>query len=198
MKPQAESREPFADVKATFAAVATAAAVVAFPVVLCTTRLGTWGSRYLGFHALLGFFWPLLLAGFFGPRERTDSLVAFWWASIVLLLAHRIQAHRRRLRGEHCHSRYCGRSWFERADGGIAAQRAGRATASLAAIAVGLAVAGLGDAPLGALFAIGGCAKLVADALAFQAVESRLRQMEDARQDSEYYHGQFRERRGWD
>lgn len=196
MKPQTESREPFADVKNTFAAAATVAAVVAFPVVLCTTRLGTWGSRYLGFHALLGFFWPLLLAGFFGPQVRTDSLIAFWWVSLVLLLAHRARAHRRYRRGERCHSLYCGTSWFERPDGGLAGQRAGRATASLFALAVGLVIVALGDEPLGTLFAVGGCAKLVSDALSFQAVESRLRQMEDARLETEYYHGQFQERQG--
>ena len=41
---------------------------------------------------------------------------------------------------------------------------------------------------------LGGAAKLFCDVLAFQAAEARVRQMEDARAESVYYAGIFRER----
>jgi hypothetical protein len=170
--------------------------IFAFPVVLCTTRLGTWGTRYLGFHAVLGFIWPIVFATFHGRDPDVGAVAVFWQLSILLLLVHRIEGVRLRRRGYQRHTLYWGRSWFEPATVDLAKQRRARLLASLVAFIAGLVCIDAISRPLGILFVLGAVSKVVTDLLTFQATETRLRQMEDARIENDYYLELFRQRHG--
>ena len=170
--------------------------IFAFPIVLWTTRLGTWGTRYLGLHAILGFLWPLVFATFHGRDPDVGAVVLFWQFSIVLLLAHRIEGVRLRRRGYQCHSLYWGRSWFEPMTVNLAKQRRARLLASLVAFIAGLVCCDALSKPLGILFILGAVSKFVIDLQTFQATEARLRQMEDARLENDYYLDLYRQRHG--
>lgn len=169
--------------------------VMAFPVLIITTRLGTWGTRFLGIHAVLGFFWPLLFATFHTQDPEVGGVFVFWFASIPILLAHRVEGLRKRNQGYRCHSLYWGRSWFQKSDD-PSRQRSSRVLASLVALFGGILVMGAVSKPLGLLFVLGAIAKLVTDAMTFQAIDARLRQMDDARFENEFVLDLYRRRTG--
>ncbi len=188
--------QPFGEMKRGYQAVVTLAGIVAFPVVLCTTRFGTWGNRYLGFTAVAGFFWPYLFVAFWGPDPRAYALGMFWLLSLGLLVIHRIRGGQLRRRGYRCHSRYWGRSWFE-TDQSPGNSRFARTATSLLVLVAGL-IWTHWNPPLGMLFVFGAIAKWVSEAAVFQEVEARLRQMDDARIENEYYTALYRQRHGLD
>lgn len=194
--PSSEETGWLADTKATFNLLATACEVVAFPVMICTTRFGTWGVRHLASPlVLVGFVWPWIFAALYGPHPRLAGILLFWYASIGLLLVHRVQGVRLRRRGYHCHSRYWGDAWFQRGDS-LEDQRRARGRMVVLSFLVGMACL-VACPPLGAMIAFGAVAKVFSDGLAFAAVETRLRQMEDARIENEFYLEAHRRRHGW-
>jgi hypothetical protein len=152
--------------------------------VIFTTRPGTWGTRYLGKHEVLGFFWPLLFAAFFGPDPDIAAVPVFWSLSVVMLLLHRIKGVQLRAKGYRCHSLYWGESLLER-DDGACGEKTARGRICLLTILVGFGCLVGISAPLGVLMMIGGFAKAVSEEAVFQAMAARVRQMEDARFESE-------------
>ncbi|QJW98438.1 hypothetical protein [Frigoriglobus tundricola] len=169
--------------------------ILAFPVQLCVTRFGTWGPRYLDFSAVLGFFWPVVFLAFAGPYPVGEgvAVIRFWWATLALLLIHRIAGVRRRAKGYLCHSRYWGESWFARPSDPPASDRSD-AREFLAVFGIAVLLAAAVSRPLGVLLLIGCVALLVTRLVVRQAVVARLREMEDARIESEFYFERFRER----
>ncbi len=168
--------------------------VVAAPIAPWATRLGTWGQNYLTAPAVAGcLLWPPVFAAFYGPHPRLGDVYDFWAVTVLLVFVHQAAGVQQRRKGYRCHSRYCGDSWLEGGSRGLP-QRAARLADGLLAVGAGFIAADLGSAPLGSLLMLGGTAKLLGDVLAFQAAEARVRQMEDARAESEYYAGVFRER----
>ncbi len=168
--------------------------VGAFPVVLWSTRLGTWGCRYAGLHALLGAgVWPVLFAGVYGPHPRIGGVLLFWYASLGWLAAHRAAGLVRRFRGDQCHSYFVGVGLFDRGDDPADRLR-DRFRTTAAAAAVGF-LCFLGPCrPLGALILLSAVAKAAADLARHLAVADRLRQMADAHLETEYYVELFRRR----
>lgn len=193
---QQEQQSTMAEVKSMFNLFTIVCDAVAFPVTICTTRLGTWGTRFLASPlTLLGVMWPWIFAAMYGPHPQLASLLLFWYASIVILLLHRIQSARLRKQGYRCHSRYWGDSWLQNGHT-LRDQRRGRERAAILAFAVGLGCHLLLLKPLGAMFAIGAIAKWISDSLAFDAANARLRQMEDARIENDFYLEAYRDRNG--
>ena len=168
--------------------------VMAFPVVVWTTRLGTWGDRYLGGAAVLGTAFPLAVAALSGPDPAAGWVLIFWLATVGRLLGHRARGLWLRVRGCRCHSRSWGESYFEPADADLAGQKRARLRCSAAALAAGLALVAAECRPLGVLLLLSVAAKLASDTAAFAAVEDRLRQMADARLETEFYVSLFRDR----
>jgi hypothetical protein len=165
--------------------------VMAFPAVIITTREGTWGPRYLGVHAVLGFFWPLVFGALYGPDPGLDALVLFWQLSIVFLLVHRVRGTLRRRRGYRCHSLFWGESIFEK-PGDETSQKA-REKANCLVILLGLCCFAFSK-PLGTLLIVAAVCKAITDALTFQALDAQVRQMEDARIESAHCHDLYRRR----
>ena len=128
------------------------------------------------------------------PTKR-DAAGEEGLACIVLLLVHRAAGVVRRWRGYRCHSRFWGRSWLDRGTDESSERRARTADSVLAA-AIGFLVYVAGSAPLGVLLIVGGATKLLTDGIVFMATEARLREMEDARVETEYYADRFRQRIG--
>ena len=169
------------------------AQIMAFPVDIFATKIGTFGSRYLGLFAVAGCFWPLLFSVFCGPHPRLGDLYYFWLLSLALLLVHRAVGILRRFQGDDCHSRYWGRSWLQRGSG-LRADRKARALDVVLVFGLGAILAALGSGPLGAFLMVSAVAKLFNDGLEFHAVESRLQEMADARIEQESYGAMYRER----
>jgi len=172
-----------------------ASGVLAFPVVAWTTRLGTWGSHYLGLTAALGLLWPPVFAAVYGPRPGVEAVWWFWLATAGVLVAHRVRGFFPDRRNRRCHSRFWGVSWFERADDPNPPRLPRHLTAALV-LAAGVLVHQFLNPPLGLLLAIGAVAKFVSDAAAFRALDARVRQMADARVENEYALDQYRQRHG--
>lgn len=89
MPPTDESNSA-SDFKSNINTMIGICAVIAFPITVFTTRFGTWGSRHLGRAAMIGFFWPPVFAALYGPHPRIGSVLAFWLATFVFLLLHRV------------------------------------------------------------------------------------------------------------
>jgi hypothetical protein len=166
--------------------------IMAFPAVMLTTRSGTWGSRFLGLHAVLGFLWPLVFGAFYGPDPGLGAVLLYWQASILVLLVHRLHGVRRRAQGYRCHSLYWGESIFEKSSD--ADSKRARGFANVLLMAVGAGLCAEVSKPLGTLLIIAAVCKAVTEALTFQAVEARVRQMEDARIENSFYLDRYRQR----
>ncbi|HEX4609313.1 MAG TPA: hypothetical protein VH092_14035, partial [Urbifossiella sp.] len=156
--------------------------VVAFPVENCVTRFGTWGTRYLDFSSVLGFFWPLVFVGFSAPHSAGDvrAVVLFWWGSLVLLLVHRVAGLRRRARGYRCHSRYRGASWFAWESDRVGTGQSD-ARECLVVVGAGIVIAAAVSRPLGLLLLLGSSALLATRLVIHLVIEARLRELEDLR-----------------
>jgi len=197
MPQQSQQDEGFlADTKRGFNLLHRGAEMMAFPVVLTTTKLGTWGSRFLTPSSLLGFFWPLLFGSVYGPDPGLGLLYGYWLASIGLLAIHRAQSAKLQREGYRCHSQYWGTSWFERDDADLKGQERARGKACTLAIVLGFLCFCALSKPLGEMFILGGIAKMFTDAMVFQATRARLRVMEDARIDTEFYARLYRDKHG--
>ena len=72
----------------------------------------------------------------------------------------------------------------------------GRERAAILTLAADLACHFLLLKPLGAMLAFGAIAKWFSDSLAFDAANARLRQMEDARIENDFYLEAYRDRNG--
>ena len=168
--------------------------VVAFPVEVWVVRPGTWGPRYLDLSAVLGFVWPFVLVGFWGPHAAADdrAVLLFWWGVFALLLVHRVAGIRRRARGCRCHSRYRGDSWFVRPTDPPGTRRAD--LRELLVVLGAAAVIAAACRPLGALIFVGGVGLGISRVVAQLAVEARLRELDDLRIENEFYMDLFRAR----
>ncbi|MGL6075188.1 MAG: hypothetical protein ACRC8S_13590 [Fimbriiglobus sp.] len=171
------------------------AQIMAFPIDIFSTRVGSWGSRYLTFFAVPGCFWPVFFGGFCGRHPRLGDLFLFWFISLLLLLMHRAIGIQRRLRGEVCHSRYWGRSWLQWGTS-LASDRYARSLDALLALGLGIVLVSVGSQPLGAFLMVSAVAKLLSDGLEFHATEVRVQEMNDARIEQEYYARLYREKHG--
>ncbi len=191
----AQQPDSTSEMKQTFNLGSHLVYALAFPVVIWTTRFGTWGKRYLTTSAVMGIVWPLGLGVLYGPHPRLMDLFRFWLACIVLLLVHRVAGIVRRWRGYRCHSRSWGRSWLDRGNDESSERRA-RISESVLAAALGFLLYHAGSGPLGVLLMIGGVTKLLTDAIVYLATEARLREMEDAKMETEYFADRFRQRVG--
>jgi hypothetical protein len=189
---ETEQPQQGGDLKGNFNLLIGLCTIMAFPIEVCTTRFGTWGERYLNRLAMFGAFWPLVFVAFYGPRPQIGSVVLFWFLMVALLLVHRACGMWRRHRGYRCHSHYWGQCWLDRRDG-LSGGRVRRQLMAIIILFVGLLCFKLLIKPLGALFMIGAIAKLFADSVAFQAVNARVRQMEDARIENEFFQTLWRQ-----
>lgn len=169
--------------------------VMAFPVHILSVRWGTWGSRHLfNLPTALGFFWPWIFASLYGPHPHLFTLLWFWCASIAILIFHRVRGAKLRRQGYRAHSKYWGDCWTQW-DGSLTGQRRARERMALIALLIGGGCF-LILKPLGAMIALSAIAKLISDSLTFGAVEARLREMEDARIENDFYLGTYRIRNG--
>ena len=185
------------DVKGMFNLFSVVCDLVAFPVMIFSVRWGTWGRRFLASPATFGIFWPFVFVTFYGPHPQLGSVGLFWCASVAALFVHQIKAARRWRAGERPASRYWGESRLQRG-GGLDDQRRARERVAGLAFLLGLACALFWLKPLGTLIAISAVAKLISDSLAFDAAESRLRTMEDARLENDWYLAEHRRRTAMD
>jgi hypothetical protein len=171
--------------------------VMAFPVHIFSVRWGTWGSRHLfNLTTALGFFWPWIFASLYGPHPHLFTVLWFWLASIMVLILHRVRGLQLRRQGYRIHSKYWGDCWTQR-DGSLAEQRRARERMAMIALMIGGGCFLIAK-PLGAMIALSAIAKLISDALTFGAAEARLREMEDARIENDFYLGNYRMRNEMD
>jgi hypothetical protein len=156
-------------------------------------KFGTWGPRFLVSPAnALGFFWPWIFAALVGPDKQLVLLFLFWIASIPFLMLHGIVGIWRRRRGYKPHSRYWGDCWGQ-AGGSIREQRWARQKMSLLILVVS-AIGFTWVPPLGAMLMASVLAKMISDAIAFDAIQIRMREMDDARIESSFYLQEYRQR----
>jgi hypothetical protein len=195
MKTSGDPSQPYGgDRKQQMDALVGIVQIAAFPIIVWTTRWGTWGTRFLNMGSVIGLFSPVVFAAFYGPHRRTPDLMMFWLITVGLLLAHRIAGLiRRNLWGYDCYSRFWGHSWRER-NSELGAQRKARGKDSALAFFIGIVAFVLGSMPLGAFIMISSIAKALADSLEQMATEARLRQMQDARLENEFYADLYRQR----
>lgn len=187
-----ESPRPFDDLRGGITILSFVCQVLAFPAILLTTRLGTWGPRFLGLWALAGFIWPFFFAAFHGPHSDLASVLLYWYFSIVWLLAHRLQHQKLVKQGYRCTTHFMGTSLSERGDDYETRKKA-RARDTLLFLLVSVCLLPVAE-PLAKLFVLSGFAKLIVDGLTYQAVEARMRQMNDAQIQNEFYVELFRQR----
>jgi hypothetical protein len=183
-----------ADTKQSYDVLLALLRVMAFPEQVFTTKLGTWGNRYLGPRALLGILWPLMFGGFYGPARGYGWLFLFWLGMLVTLVLHRIKGWQLQNAGYRCHSQYWGTSRFEGSGVDLSGQESARAKVFFLTLLVGFFCFGALCKPLGAMLMLGAIAKLITEVAMFQSTRARLRQMEDARHDTEYYAELYRQK----
>jgi hypothetical protein len=185
---EGKPRDMVEDFKSQYDVVVGLAQIVSFPVLVCTTRFGTWGSRYLGRHALFGFIWPMIFLMLYGPARPNDqqAVLLFWYASFVLLIVHRFRAFQLRRAGHRCHSHYWGDTRTLRTGDEDHPRRA-RHTMSLAVFGLAFFAFHTITKPLAAMFIVGCIGKFINDLAVFHALDARQRQMEDARIENEYH-----------
>ncbi|AMV24240.1 hypothetical protein VT84_07575 [Gemmata sp. SH-PL17] len=156
----------------SFDFTAEIARLLAFPVLVWTTKSGTWGTRFLAGSAAAGLSW-LGVIGIACVRSlRNDDLFYFWIATAALLIFHRVVGIVRRLGGYECAAEFPGASWLWLGPGPWA-ERAARFADAVVAFGVGLVLFQLGRAPLGAVLMIGAAARLFGEGLDVRAVRAR-------------------------
>ncbi|VTS00408.1 unnamed protein product [Gemmata massiliana] len=146
--------------------------LLAFPVLVWTTKPGTWGTSFLAGSAVVGLSW-LGVIGIACVRSlQSDDLFYFWIATAALLIFHRVVGVIRRLGGYACDAGFPGLSWFWLGPGAWAEQAA-RFADTVVAFGVGLALFGFGRAPLGAVLMVSAAAKFFGECLNLRAAHAR-------------------------
>lgn len=152
--------------------------IISHMVELFLRRPGTFGSRYVGFQFVLSWLFLFFFPVFF-QREDPRPLLAFWVASTVMLLVHRIAGGWRQWYGHETHSRSGGESWFS----GSFTARCVKELLALIALAIG---AFSFSAPLGTYLMISAACLYLSMVYLAEADRARVRAAKDARMDAEW------------
>ena len=109
---QHQQPQPFGDMRKSVNILLFCAQVVSAPLRAWLTVPGTWGARFVDWRFALGVAVQILAPPLFFPRSDGRPLVAFWVATLVMLLVQRVAGVWRRRRGYVTHSQYTGKPWM--------------------------------------------------------------------------------------
>jgi hypothetical protein len=153
--------------------------IIAMPLSPWFRRFGTWGTRFAGFHMLLGWLSIPLFILFF-PKADGGPLMAVWLATAFMLLLHRIEGARLRWKGYWVPSNYSGRSLVPGDE-----WKAKGVWEPFIAMCLGLAAC-LESPPVGVWLISAGVCLGFSVGLAQDEERARIRAMRDARAQAEY------------
>ncbi|MCE9564622.1 MAG: hypothetical protein K8U57_21520 [Planctomycetes bacterium] len=175
------------DAKKAFNLLLFFAQVWSLPLEVYVRRGGTWGSKYMGFHCLLGMLFIPVFGAILFPKDDQTPFFGFMVFTGLMLVAHRIEGWKKQKAGYVVHSRYSGQSIFP---GNEFRAKSVFEPALLAA--VGGAVLYL-SVPLGMYLMGGSVALSLVYSMAEEQDMARVRQMRDAQIEARYYAERARE-----